>query len=535
MISRCSVSVRKSISAAVFGFAMLSASQAGALCGDPTGDGDVTTNDALYTLRASVSQLTCQLSICDVDGNGDITTADALKVLRNATGLPPALSCLGHPGDARYDEQWGLPAINAPEVWSTRTDCSDVTVAVVDSGIDYYHDDLVQNLWRNPGEIGFNGKDDDKNGFVDDVYGWDFVDNDEFPWDPFGHGTHVAGTIGATGNTSGVVGVCWNASIMGIRFIADEQGGLSSDGLQAIDYARKNGARVINNSWGGGPNDSGLFFALKAASDDDIVLVMSAGNDTVDTDHFTRYPGNYMLINQINVAATQEIGGLAGFSNYGRLHVHVAAPGADVLSTTPRDTFDFFSGTSMAAPHVAGAAAMLRSEFPLLSALDVKRAIMNSSAFDPELEAFTITGGLLDLEAAFAEAEFIQLNNLSIQASPAEVTAKVDLPKVKSREVLHSFTRKGGKFPARQEVEETYSNGTAKKFERVADHVIVIVEQESVIASLASGGFHIRGRLKTEQPTFLVEAPDGVDATITALQAMDGVIAASADYVLRAQ
>ena len=533
MSTRCSVSVRKSISAAVFGLAVLSASTAGAVCGDPTGDGAVKPNDALYTLRAGIAEVTCQLSICDVDGTGIINTADALKILRNSTGLPPALACLALPDDPRYDEQWGLEAIHAPEVWTRRTDCSDVTVAVIDTGVDFYHDDLRQNLWRNPGEIPFNNKDDDDNGFKDDVYGYDFVDNDEFPWDEDGHGTHVAGTIGAVGNTIGGVGVCWNASIMSVRFLNEFGFGFSSDSLQAIDYARKNGAKVINNSWGGGRKDSGEFFALKAASDEDIVLVMAAGNDGLDNDANWFYPPQYLLINQINVAATEEQGGLAGFSNFGATSVHVAAPGNDIVSTTPKDTYDTFSGTSMAAPHVAGAAAMLRSEFPFLTALDVKRTIMNSAAFDSDLEGFVVTDGLLDLQAAFLEAPFHQFGGASV-ASAADDAGMSPQETVASRKLLRSYSA-AGKFPNRQDVEETYTNGTSKKLSRVADHVIVAVESESVIGSLASSGFRIRGRLKTEQPTFLVEAPEGVDPTIEALQGIEGVVSASADYILEAQ
>jgi hypothetical protein len=237
-----------------------------------------------------------------------------------------------------------------------------------------------------------------------------------------------------------------------------------------------------------------------------------------------------MLIHQINVAASQEEGGIAGFSNFGKLSVHVTAPGADVLSTTPKDTYEVFSGTSMAAPHVSGMAAMLRSEFPNLSALDVKRVIMDSSTFDADLEDITITGGNVDLQRAFLEAGFVQLG-----ASVAAVSAVSDVdraPKTVSRKVERSYTEDGRKFPKRQDVEETYTNGVSKKLSMVADHVIVVVEDESVVGALASGGFRIRGRLKTEQPTFLVEAPDGVDAAIAALDAVEGVVAATADYVI---
>jgi subtilisin family serine protease len=529
MSTRRSDSVRKSISAAACGLVLLSAGQAAAVCGDPTGDGQVATNDALYTLRAGVAQVTCALSICDVDGTGSINTADALKILRNATGLPPALACLALPDDPRYDELWGMVAINAPSVWTTRTDCSDVTVAVLDSGIDFWHDDLRQNLWHNPGEIAHNGKDDDNNGFTDDVYGYDFAENDEFPWDVFGHGTHVAGTIGAVSNDLGVVGVCWSASLMGVRWIADDGSGFTSDALQAVDYARKNGARIMNNSWHfGGQNDSGLFFALKAANDAGLLSVVAAGNDGLDTDISWDFPGHYLLLNQINVAASTETGSLAGFSNFGKKSVHVAAPGDGILSTTPRNEYDSNQGTSMAAPHVAGAAALIWSEFPLLSALDIKQILIHSAAPSEEFED-TVSGGQIDLEAAFAEAEFVQLSG-ALTAGEPEAGA---MPVGRSSKVLRSFDVGHGKYPKREEVEETFSNGVAKKLERVADHVVVILDQESAMGQIASAGFHVRGRLKTEQPTFLIEAQGGVDAAIAALEEIDGVLSASADYVMQ--
>lgn len=524
--------VRRSLPAALACCVLLAPAVAGALCGDPTEDGQITTIDALYTLNASVGEVSCPSGVCDVDSNGSVSTSDSLKILKKATGQSVQLVCSAIPADPEYSSQWGLPAIHAPEVWNTRRDCSRAVVAVVDTGVDYYHDDLVDNLWRNPGEIPHNGKDDDGNGFKDDVYGWDFVENDQFPFDIDDHGTHVSGIIGATGNSIGTVGVCWKARIMTTRFLNDFGFGFSSDALQAIDYARKNGATVINNSWGGGPYDSGAYFAFKAASDEGIILVVAAGNNGVDTDVESSYPGWYNHFTQINVAATVEDGGLAGFSNYGKKMVHLAAPGADILSTIPHDQYESFNGTSMAAPMVAGAVAMLQSEFPWLDAYSIKRLLIESSTPDFDLVGTVQSDGLLNLQEAFERAPFVDYPGAGLQAdlevrpAPAAVVGRRDLA---------AWTDAKQKYPKLRRAEEVRSDGRRAEVTMVDDHVIVVLENEAAIAALENEGFRIRRRLYSDRVTVLVEAPIGVEAAEAALEGFPGVVSVDPDYVQHAR
>lgn len=531
-IRRRRFSVRRSIPAALVSCVLLAPSAAGAICGDPTEDGQITTVDALYALNASVGELSCPSGVCDVDSNGNVSTSDSLKILRKATGQTVQLVCSAIPSDPDYGDQWGLPAIHAPEVWNTRRDCSRALIAVVDTGVDYYHDDLADNLWHNPGEIPHNGKDDDGNGYKDDVYGWDFAENDQFPFDIDDHGTHVSGIIGATGNSTGTVGVCWKARIMTVRFLNDYGFGFSSDSLQAIDYARKNGATVINNSWGGGPFDSGEYFAFKAASDEGIVLVVAAGNDGVDTDIESNYPGWYMHLTQINVAATVEDGGLAGFSNYGKKMVHLAAPGDDILSTIPHDDYEYFSGTSMAAPMVTGAVAMLQSEFPYLDSYSLKRLLIESSAPDFELFDTVQSDGLVNLQEAFERAPFVDYPGAGLRADleprpgpPAAVVA---------RREISAWTDARQKYPKLRRAEEVRADGRRTEATMVDDHVIVVLENEAALAALENEGFRVRRRLKSDRVTVLVEAPIGVDAAEAALEGVAGVVEVSPDYLRRA-
>ncbi len=253
--------------------------------------------------------------------------------------------------------------IDAPEAWAQREDASDVIVAVIDTGVDISHPDLRDIIWVNEGEIPDNGIDDDGNGYVDDVHGWDFYHDDNTVFDDAvddDHGTHVAGTIAAVANNStGVAGIAWGAKIMPLKFLGPD-GGATSDAIRAITYAAQHGATLSNNSWGGGGYSEALRLAIKEAG---ILFVAAAGNDALDNDIFPHYPSSYDLDNVIAVAASDWVDGLASFSNYGQQSVDLAAPGFWILSTVPGG-YDWFAGTSMAAPHVAGAAALLIAAFP---------------------------------------------------------------------------------------------------------------------------------------------------------------------------
>ncbi|MFH1090162.1 MAG: S8 family peptidase, partial [Pseudomonadota bacterium] len=223
--------------------------------------------------------------------------------------------------------------MDLPEAWMTLTDCSQVIVAVLDTGIDYNHPDLVNNIWINPGEIPGNGIDDDNNGYVDDAQGWDFVDDDPDPMDYEGHGTHVAGTIAAEGNNGlGVVGVCWQAKVMAVRVLNALGSGSTADIITGLTYAGAMGAEVINLSLGGSAYSQALKDAIDASS---ALVVCAAGNDGTDNDISPKYPASYASLNIMAVAAGDQADALASFSNYGLASVDVMAPGVNIQSLLP--------------------------------------------------------------------------------------------------------------------------------------------------------------------------------------------------------
>ncbi|MCP3952944.1 MAG: S8 family serine peptidase, partial [Desulfobacterales bacterium] len=226
--------------------------------------------------------------------------------------------------------------IDAEEAWDLNTGSAQVVVAVIDSGVDYNHPDLSVNIWTNTGEIPSNGIDDDGNGYIDDVRGWDFAHDDNDPMDATGHGTHVAGSIAAYGNNAyGVTGVNWRAAIMPLRFINAAGYGTTADAIQAILYAEANGAMVINNSWGGASYSLALKNAIEAAA---AVVVCAAGNSGNNLDTTPEYPASFNSANIISVAASDQNDNLASFSNYSSTLADVAAPGTNIYSTEPPRT-----------------------------------------------------------------------------------------------------------------------------------------------------------------------------------------------------
>ncbi len=277
------------------------------------------------------------------------------------------------PNDDRYSSLYGMAKINAPTAWDTTTGSGNFVVAVIDSGVDYNHPDLAANMWRNPGEINGDGLDNDGNGLVDDVFGANFAGtNTGNPFDDNGHGTHVAGTIGAVGNNGvGVAGVNWGVKIMALKFLTASGSGSTSDAIEALNYAVANGAKVSNNSWGGGGYSSSLFNAIQSAQAKGHIFVAAAGNSNVDIDVSPSYPASYNLANVVAVASTTGTDARSSFSNYGDVTVDIAAPGSSILSTTPNNTYSTFSGTSMAAPHVAGAIALYWDANPTATATQV--------------------------------------------------------------------------------------------------------------------------------------------------------------------
>ena len=351
--------------------------------------------------------------------------------------------------------------IDAPEAWDITTGSLTTVVADIDTGVDYNHPDLYKNIWINQDEIpaavralltdtdadgritfwdlndpvnqgafkitdvnldgridagdilapsqtnGLGGWEDaidqDGNSFVDDLVGWDFVNNDNNPIDDNSHGTHTTGTIGAIGNNAvGVTGVNWQTQLMVLKFLDAAGNGTDFDAALAIDYSRVEGAKISSNSWGGGGFSSTLFNAIKDARDAGQVFVAAAGNNGSNNDVSTFYPASYDLENIVAVAATDRLDNRASFSNYGLTSVDLGAPGVSTLSTTPNNSYGTFSGTSMATPHVAGTIALLAGLNPGWSYSQLINRVLTTVDPIPAMLGKTMSGGRLNAAAALA-------------------------------------------------------------------------------------------------------------------------------------
>jgi hypothetical protein len=358
------------------------------------------------------------LSDLKADPDVEFAEPDHLVSVR-ATPNDPYFFSSGTWGQS-YDDLWGIKKIGAPAAWDTSTGAG-VTVAVVDTGLDYTHPDIVGNVWTNTRESAGNGLDDDGNGYVDDTRGWDFIGSDYLnptqsndPIDHQGHGTHVAGTIAATGNNGiGVIGVAWQAQVMPVKGLDDQGIGLDSTLGPAILYAANNGADVISNSWAGTGTSQTIAEAVDYAYNLGVVVVAAAGNNSDDAMNY--YPAN--LSEVITVAASDPYDSIAYFSNWGT-KIDIAAPGVDILSLRAAGTFlgspvdDYYTradGTSMATPHVSGLAALILSQHPNYINEDVRQAV-RASASDLGVAGFdqTFGYGRIDATAALALPDVLQ-------------------------------------------------------------------------------------------------------------------------------
>jgi subtilisin family serine protease len=318
------------------------------------------------------------------------------------------------PNDPRFGELWGLnntgandPSrtpgtegadISAFRAWDIEKGSKGIKIAVIDTGVDYTHPDLAANMWANEAELnGEEGVDDDGNGFIDDIHGWDFANDDSDPIDGHSHGTHCAGTIGAVhDNGVGVAGVMADVSIVAIKFLSDSGSGTTANAVKAIQYATSLDVDLMSNSWGGGGFSQALYDAIEEASEAGIVFTAAAGNSATNNDQRPHYPSNYDLPNVVSVAAHTAQDTLASFSCYGAETVYVAAPGHKILSTVKNGGYDVYSGTSMATPHVSGAIGLLLSKEGRMDHLELRERLMGTSAPIRAYRRKTISGGRLN-------------------------------------------------------------------------------------------------------------------------------------------
>jgi len=350
-----------------------------------------------------------------------------------------------NPNDPSFPLQWGLENTGQtggtqnsdmmlPQAWELHTGSKRIIVGVIDTGVDFLHDDLAPNIWQNlaedadndghtiefinnqwvldPGDL--DNIDADGNGYVDDLVGWDFVNDDNNPLDDNNHGTHVAGSIGARGNNGkGITGVNWDTQIMVLKaFDAEGTGGLTNI-VEALAYARAMGAHITNNSWGGSAYSQALFDEIDANRNEGQLLIAAAGNIGSNNDNTPIYPASYEIDNIISVGSSDHNDQLSSFSNYGLMTVDLLAPGSDIYSTLPNNQYGSLSGTSMAAAHVSGVAALLWSYMPNKSPKSIKTRILNATDRCPGMEAYSLTGGRLNAARTLnpAAASCIQYTN----------------------------------------------------------------------------------------------------------------------------
>jgi len=398
--------------------------------------------------------------------------------------------------DPQTGSQWALDTISAPQAWNAGTGTGQTIVAVIDTGVDTSHPDLVANLWRNP------------DASAPDRYGYDFVNNDADPSDDNGHGTAVAGVIGAVGNNGvGVTGVAWKTRIMALKFMDANGNGFTSDAIRAMDYAVQRGAKVLNNSWAGAAADPLLAQAIARARANGAIVVVAAGNESSNNDTAPTYPANYVLSadNVVVVAATNQNDQLSSYSNYGAQSVTLAAPGDSILTTARGGGYTYKSGTSLATPFVSGAIALFRDEHPDWDHLQVIAKLKQSVDTLGSLSGKVSGGGRLDL------AKFLDAPAVSPPVSPPVIVSPPVSPPaaVVSPPVRPPAATNGGP----RVLSATFSGSAANTFDRVR-----VTFNQTVSAPSFTGG------------DVVLTGPNGARVAVTGVSAVSTVYGNSSVY-----
>lgn len=321
------------------------------------------------------------------------------------------------PSDPSYSQLYAHRVISSEGAWDVTTGDDSLLVLLVDTGVNYNHPDLKENIWTNPKEVAGDGVDNDLNGYVDDIHGINAITGSGDPMDDQGHGTHVAGTIGASGdNNIGVTGVNWSTKIVAAKFLSGAGYGSTADAIKAIEYGnalRDRGEKVVvsNNSWGGGSGTLALEDAIKASANKGIMFVAAAGNESLNNDISPSYPASYNIPNVISVASVDENTMLSSFSNFGATSVHVAAPGSAIVSCSMDGGYVSKSGTSMASPHVAGVVALVQSACAgTLSYATVKALILTQASVKPHLAGKVSSSAVVNAQYAVEGARSVCAN-----------------------------------------------------------------------------------------------------------------------------
>lgn len=355
------------------------------------------------------------------------------------------------PNDPEYGKQWALPKINAPYAWDKTTGSGDIVIAVIDSGIDYNHPDLSDNVWTDSqGQPGYNA-----------------IKNNADPMDDNSHGTHCSGIIGAFGNNSiGVCGVNWNVKIMALKFLDASGNGSVADAIECIDYLirrKDEGEKIaaVSNSWGGYAYSSSLYDAISRLAEKGILFVAAAGNSSRDNDVTPLYPASYNLPNIISVASSDENDNRSYFSNYGRTTVHIAAPGSFIYSTIPSEGYDYKSGTSMATPFVAGVTGLISAYTGDTDATKLKNIILNGITRLPQWTNLTTTGGRLNADESLRVAQLpsyvLPVSNFNAERVSGGVRLTWNIPEGANCVIIR---RNSSTFPSKwDEGTEVYRGG----------------------------------------------------------------------------